>query len=333
MDTNLPDALVDQQGLFDPVESGPPVTLAERFVIPPFSVLDKRSGDWNRRRRQWLGLGIRSEVGRGEALTYNVSNDGGEEGWTSIFDPVLCELAYRWFSRPGDRILDPFAGGSVRGVVASWLARYYTGVELRPEQVVANYEQLDICDDAHLPRWVLGDARDIAAGDVHDEYDLVFTCPPYADLEVYSDDPRDLSTLHYDDFLREYEACLKASASVLRDDRCFVVVIGDVRDRRSVDGRYYGLTVDTVNVARRIGLSLYNEAILVTPPGSLALRTGPQFEKSRKLGRGHQTVLMFTKGNARAAASRLDQGGDVALSAEAGTHHQMNSALSSEAAS
>ena len=38
---------------------------------------------------------------------------------TSIFDPVLCELAYRWSCPQGGTIIDPFAGGSVRGVVAA----------------------------------------------------------------------------------------------------------------------------------------------------------------------------------------------------------------------
>ncbi|HXF87125.1 MAG TPA: hypothetical protein VNK48_02075 [Xanthobacteraceae bacterium] len=42
---------------------------------------------------------------------------------TSIFDPVLCEIAYRWFCPPGGSVLDPFAGGSVRGIVASRLGR------------------------------------------------------------------------------------------------------------------------------------------------------------------------------------------------------------------
>jgi len=40
---------------------------------------------------------------------------------TSIFDPVLCEIAYRWFCPAGGMVLDPFAGGSVRGIVASRL--------------------------------------------------------------------------------------------------------------------------------------------------------------------------------------------------------------------
>ena len=40
-------------------------SLAERFGIPPFSVFDARSGTWQERKRAWLSLGIKSELGRG----------------------------------------------------------------------------------------------------------------------------------------------------------------------------------------------------------------------------------------------------------------------------
>jgi len=40
-------------------------TLAERFGVPPFSVLDARQGYWQDRKRAWLSLGIQSEIGRG----------------------------------------------------------------------------------------------------------------------------------------------------------------------------------------------------------------------------------------------------------------------------
>jgi len=43
-------------------------TLADRFGIPPFSVLDARQGYWQDRKRAWIALGIRSEIGRGETL-------------------------------------------------------------------------------------------------------------------------------------------------------------------------------------------------------------------------------------------------------------------------
>ena len=45
-------------------------TLAERFIVPPFSVLDARQGYWQERKRAWLALGIQSELGRGDLLTW-----------------------------------------------------------------------------------------------------------------------------------------------------------------------------------------------------------------------------------------------------------------------
>ena len=49
------------------------------------------------------------------------------------------------------------------------------------------------------------------------------------------------------------------------------------------------------------GLRLYNEAVLVTNLASLILRVGKQFDHSRKLGKSHQNVLTFVKGDPRRA--------------------------------
>ena len=40
--------------------------LSARFLIPPFSVLNAREGWWQDRKRAWLSLGIKSELGRGD---------------------------------------------------------------------------------------------------------------------------------------------------------------------------------------------------------------------------------------------------------------------------
>ena len=45
--------------------SAPIGSLSDRFMIPPFSVLNAREGWWQNRKRQWLALGIKSELGRG----------------------------------------------------------------------------------------------------------------------------------------------------------------------------------------------------------------------------------------------------------------------------
>lgn len=213
----------------------------------------------------------------------------------SIFDPVLCELAYTWFTAPGAHVLDPFSGGSVRGIVATYLGRKYTGVDLRAEQVEANIVQAEqIVPDA-LPTWIVGDsAKDLPLG----SFDFVFSCPPYADLEVYSDDPADISTMEYPDFLTVYRSIIAQSIERLRPNRFACFVVGDVRDKR---GHYRNFVSDTIAAFQDAGADLYNEAVLVTAIGSLPVRVGKQFKAGRKLGKTHQNVLVFIKGDARAA--------------------------------
>lgn len=312
-----------ESGLFD-VEAPPPVTLADRFTMPPFSILDRRQGEWQDRKRRWLSLGIQSEVGRGDALTFAKSkgtdpvsqkllavSDG-----TSIFDPVVCELVYRWFSRPGATVLDPFCGGSVRGIVAGMLGRQYTGIDIRMEQVAANTAQatrlqfadtnLDprcqpTADPGWRPLWMVGDATaidDVVPWD--GEYDLVFSCPPYADLEVYSDDPRDISTWSYDDFLAGHGKAIRDACDHLRNDRYACWVIGDVRERQS--GCYRGLPYATVAAFEAAGLRLLNECIILDPPATAAIRAARPFEANRKLTRVHQVLYVFVKGDVRRAS-------------------------------
>jgi DNA modification methylase len=216
---------------------------------------------------------------------------------TSIFDPVLCEIAYRWFCPPGGTVLDPFAGGSVRGIVASRLGRRYVGIELRAEQVAANMAQLYLADEPK-PQWRVGDAREIARLAADIEADLIFSCPPYWNLERYSDDPADLSTMGREEFFAAYAAIIRDALTRLRDDRFAVWVIGDVRDE---DGCYVNLPGRTVEAFEAAGARFYNDAILVTVVGSLPVRVGRQFEISRKLGRTHQNVMVFVKGDPRKA--------------------------------
>lgn len=221
---------------------------------------------------------------------------------TSIFDPVLCELAYRWFAPPGGLVLDPFAGGSVRGIVASKLGRRYLGVDLSGRQIEANRAQASaICTDP-LPEWIEGDSSELAALVGERRADFLFSCPPYMDLEVYSDDPRDISGMSADAFRRAHANIIRAACELLNPNSFACWVVGEVRDNR---GMYYGFIPDTVIAFKQAGLELYNEAILVTSVGSLPIRVARQFEGARKLGKTHQNVLVFVKGDPRIATAAI----------------------------
>lgn len=223
---------------------------------------------------------------------------------TSIFDPVLTELSYRWFCPPGGVILDPFAGGSVRGIVASKLGFRYYGNDLSERQITANRIQGEkICaGDPHPPVWTNGDSQDIERLQAGVEADMVFSCPPYFDLEVYSNAEQDLSAMGYEEFRIIYNKIIAASVRMLKQDRFICWVVGDVRDK---DGIYRNFPGHTIQAFEDAGARLYNEAVLVTAVGSLPVRTTKTFEASRKLGKTHQNYYTFVKGDPRRATQAI----------------------------
>lgn len=220
---------------------------------------------------------------------------------TSIFDPVLTELCYKWFCPPGGMIVDPFAGGSVRGIVAGLLGFQYHGIDLRPEQIAANEAQRAmICPDAAI-NWVVGDSnKKLLDAPMSD---LSFSCPPYADLEQYSEDPDDISNMPWEKFVGIYRAIIRKSVERMKPNTFAVFVVGEVRDKKT--GLYRGFVPLTCASFMAAGAAFYNEAILVTAVGSLPIRVTKQFETSRKLGRTHQSVLCFVKGDPKLAAEAI----------------------------
>lgn len=322
-------------GLFEVEQNTIPSNLLkDRFLVPPFSILDSKQGYWQERKRDWIKLGIKSEVGRGDNLTYNLAcfdyedekdrvavktgkclpSGFDEEKYgrkqaqaTSIFDPVLCEIAYKWFSKEGDKVIDPFAGGSVRGLLAGMLGRYYTGIDLSEQQIEANKEQYEEISKKYTgiikPNWINGDSlncKELA----NDKYNLLFTCPPYYDLEVYSDKDNDLSNMGtYQEFINVYSQIIKNACDMLEDNSFAVAVVGNMRNHKN--GGYYDFVGDTVRAFQNAGLLYYNEMILVNVIGTLPVRAPKQFNAGRKVGKQHQNVLVFFKGDPDKIKDRL----------------------------
>ena len=320
------EGLLQQSEHGEPIDKIVPSSLKDSFIFPPFSILDTRSGVWQERKRKWLALGFNSQETREDVeliaksgqstAIYELRNKmretlKREPSWdeiidyakkkgmhvyegASIFDPVLCELSYRWFCPDGGKILDPFAGGSVRGVVAGVLGYPYDGIDLREDQVKANRKQAAILNLDSVS-WHVGDSNELLDGIVKfPDVDFVYSCPPYADLEKYSDDPKDLSNMDYADFKEVYFSIIKKSVAQLKDDRFACFVVGDVRDKK---GFYYNFVSDTIEAFKEAGMELYNEVILINVVGSLAIRVRRQFNNGRKVGKMHQNVLVFYKGD------------------------------------
>lgn len=275
------------------------VLLRDRFIEPPFSVLDTKSGNWQKRKRAWIAKGIKSEVGR-DVKTFNISdwlkekttNGAMNISDTSIFDPALCEVLYHWFCPENGTILDPFAGGSVRGIVANYLGYKYTGIDIRQEQVDSNREQaLDILPINNQPQWYVGDSNVLLDGNWQTKFDMVMSCPPYADLEVYSDLEGDISNMPYDKFIKVYEEIIAKSCKLLKKGGYACFVVGEVRDK---NGFYIGFVPDTIKAFEKCGMKYYNEAILLNALVAAGIRANGNM-KSQKLVKVHQNILVFKK--------------------------------------
>lgn len=157
--------------------------MSRDFGQPPFSVLDTRKGDWQDRKNIW-----RAKIGdNGESREGTLSDGalmGGINNGVSLLDPVLAELMVGWFGMAGGVAFDPFAGDTVFGYVAGSMGMAFKGIELRPEQAQLNQAR---CKADGLPCVYYNDSSENMDKYIEDNsVDLVFSCPPYADLEVYS---------------------------------------------------------------------------------------------------------------------------------------------------
>ena len=311
--------------------SAPESSLFDRFIVPPFSILDTRKGYWQDRKKKWYELmgdlgdsrkdtlvtsleikykdlyqrtrEHRKELGLSfkEYIDKYVSQEDLEKEQAkivaqgvSIFDPVVSEVMCRWFTpKSGSKIFDCFAGDTAKGLVFAECGHSFIGIELRPEQVEINNKI--IADRGKDIRYICDDGQNVAQHIEPESQDLLFSCPPYFDLEVYSDLPNDASNQGtYEDFIRVLDNGFSGAVGCLKNNRFAVIVVGDVRDKKT--GFYYDFCGDIKRIFKKNGMRLYNEIILVEQTASTALRAS-RYMDSRKVAKTHQHVLVFFKGD------------------------------------
>ncbi|MGL5912792.1 MAG: DNA methyltransferase [Bacteroidales bacterium] len=305
-------------------------TLTDRFVVPPFSILDTRKGYWQARKKVWreligdmgesrndtlitspeikykdiyqktrehresLGLSFK------EYLDKYVPDDVKEReaskvlsAGVSLLDPVMAELVCRWFGLENCKSFDCFAGDSVFGYVSSYLGNEFTGIEIRPEQAQLNNNRVA----GMSARYICDDGQNVAQHIEPNSMDLLFSCPPYYDLEVYSDMENDASNQGtYDEFLEILTNAFKDALACLKENRFAVIVVGDVRDKKT--GFYHNFVDDMKRIFKENGAALYNELILIETGASTALRAA-RYMESRKVAKMHQNILVFYKGSTK----------------------------------
>lgn len=213
--------------------------------------------------------------------------NGVNNGKCSVFNPHLAQMVLSAYAPLNGKIYDAFGGGGTRGYIATKMGFEYTGVELREEEYNRVKEQ--------MKKWniyfnfVLEDSIKYKP---KEKFDFAFTCPPYYDLEVYSEMEEDLSNAKtYDEYLEMLKKVINNIYDCLKEDCFAVFIIGNFRNKK---GELVHLNGDLIRISKEIGFKLWDELIWQGASNVALTRCG-KFEKNRKSVRMHEYIIVLKK--------------------------------------
>lgn len=179
------------------------------------------------------------------------------------FKPAIAKYFYDTYAHENGKVLDPCAGygGRLSGCIAANKNIFYHGIDPDGYTATGNtkmagffMKQYNIFNEREYKfrfRFDLGCAEDVMPGLETSSYCLIFTSPPYWNIEKYSKNP-DQSYLRYpeydlwrDRFLRKI---LTESIRIAKDDGHIVF---NVKNYKKIP-----IATDLCNMAKELGLKL-----------------------------------------------------------------------------
>lgn len=213
--------------------------------------------------------------------------NGVNGGKCSVFNPHLAQMILSAYCNPHSNIYDPFGGGGTRGYIATKMGHNYTGVEIRYEEVQRIKKQMQ--------EWGVYFTlinEDSTKYINKENYDFCYTCPPYYDLELYSEIPNDLSNAKtYEEYLVLLKLVLENTFYSLKDNSFAIFVVGNFRNKK---GELEHLNGDLVKIAKEVGFVLWDELIWQGASNVVLTRCG-KFAKNRKSVRMHEYIIVLKK--------------------------------------
>jgi DNA modification methylase len=217
----------------------------------------------------------------------------------SVFNPALAARVYLYWSKEGDIIVDPFAGRTTRGMVAVMLGRNYFGYEVVPKVVEmtkanlvefqSNWKPDEFAK--HPGSYVIYQGDGCQLKLTPPGYaDLVFTCPPYHQLEKYESCKGQLSDIKdYDIFLHSLLAAGTNCMRVLKPGGFCVWVVADWR----LNGQYHCFHGDLIELFAGLGFELWDVVInQLRTPAVQGVGMAAQHYRTIK---AHEYVLVWRK--------------------------------------
>ena len=202
-----------------------------------------------------------------KAFGMSSQNVRGKQSGLSTFPPDLARRIVEFYSEKGDTVLDPCCGHNSRMQVTYEMERNYIGYDVCKEFMDFNRNIADEIQGKGEQAVLFAPKSTIILREQSSErmieddnsIDMVYTSPPYYDIEYYDEHPDQLGYGHtYDEFMEGITRLLSESFRVLKNDKYCVWNINDFRK----DGDYFMYHADIARAMERVGFKLWDIVIV-----------------------------------------------------------------------
>jgi len=215
----------------------------------------------------------------------------------SEYNPNVAERIVKYWSNEEDIIFDPFAGRATRGIISAKLNRKYVGCEVSKSTFDWTNETLYKLSQKLGYEYFQDNIYLINAdGCIYheelpsDNFDLVFTCPPYWKLEKYETCAGQLSDCKtYKEFMVKITECIQQCNRVLKQDKFSIWTVADWRNNG-----YYNFHSDVISAHLANGFVLWDIVINVLNSPFVSFKAAFN-DKYKYTGKSHEYILVFKK--------------------------------------
>ena len=198
------------------------------------------------------------------------------------------------YSKPGDLVIDPFAGHNSRMGMVVPEGRDYQGYDISGEFMRFNYEERERLRELYPDRNIRLhrlDSRKLSLS-ATDSGDFTITSPPYYNIERYGDEPEQLGKAKtYEAFLEELGEVARENCRVLKPGAFAAWFVNDFRK----DWRFYPFHMDVCNLMQSAGFTLF-DLMIVDLGNPIRAAFAQQIVKEKILPKRHEYGLIFQKG-------------------------------------
>jgi len=213
----------------------------------------------------------------------------------SEFNSTVAKNIISFWSKSGDIILDPFSGRT-RVLIGYAMNRAYIGCEISEDVVnhmKQKFESLNLFEDPNFNVDIINDDCLNIKQYYNIKVDLIFTCPPYWNLEKYEHCKGQLSDINnYETFLNELKKRLDVSIDLLKPEGFMCIVIGDFRKKNN----YITLHSDLIQLMKNNDkIKIHDVITIQNIPFSTAAFYFGSNKKNIHTTKAHEYLIVWKK--------------------------------------